>query len=174
MLLFLVMVLPLGLIAIRWQGTKGSSLERIAGLIAIILLQVMWFFLAVYLAFDPPFSPRRLVYLDKGTGELAMLTFSFCSALAAGYFSGWFLLVGGTDPGQAMGASESPLRLAGRVSAGIVAVAGICRPCRPRGAKLSGVRAQNSSATRDRRRPSRHPPASPQLILSDDRSPPSC
>ena len=94
LLLGLVSVLPLGLVAIRWEGSKGSSLERLAGLAAIILLQVMWYVLAIYMAFDPPFSPRRLMYLDRSAGELAMLTFSFSSALAAGYFAGWFLLVG--------------------------------------------------------------------------------
>ena len=169
LLLFLVMVLPLGLIAIRWQGTKGSSLERIAGLIAIILLQVMWFFLAVYLAFDPAFSPRKLLYLDKGTGELAMLTFSFCSALAAGYFSGWFLLVGGTDPDKQWEHPNPTLRLAGRASAGLVAIAGIAVPVALAVRNFPAVRAQNSSATRDLAMALAAPlPPSPQLILSDD------
>ncbi|MBL9174357.1 MAG: tetratricopeptide repeat protein [Verrucomicrobiales bacterium] len=169
LLLFLVMVLPLGLIAIRWQGTKGSSLERIAAVIAIILLQVMWYFLAVYLAFDPPFSPRKLLYLDKGSGELAMLTFSFCSALAAGYFSGWFLLVGGTDPDKQWEHPNPGLRLAGRAAAVLAGVAGVAVPVALAVRNLPAVRAQNSTATRDLAAALAAPlPATPQLILSDD------
>ncbi|MBX3731793.1 MAG: tetratricopeptide repeat protein [Verrucomicrobiae bacterium] len=169
LLLAMVTVLPLGLIAIRWQGAKGSSLERFAGFTALILLQILWLGLAVFLAFDPPFSPRRLVYLEKPAGELALLTFSFCSALAAGYFAGWFLLVGGTDPDKEWDRPNTGLRFLGRAAAGTVLAAGIAVPAGLALVNFPGVRAQNSSGTRDLANALADAlPTRPALVLADD------
>lgn len=169
LLLGLVAVLPLGLIAIRWQGSKGSSLERIAGLTAIVLLQVMWLVLAVFMAFDPAFSPRKLMYLDEGSGGLALLTFSFTSALAAGYFVGWFLLVGGTDPDKNWDQSSPLLRAAGRLVAGVVTVGALGFPLALAVRNWPAIRAQNSPATGDLARALVDQiPQGPALVLSDD------
>jgi len=169
LLLGLVMVLPLSLVAIRWQGAKGSSLERIAGTTAIVLLQVMWFGMAVFLAFDPAFSPRRLMYLERHSGELALLTFSFCSALAAGYFAGWFLLVGGTNPEKDWDRPNPALQLLGRAVAALVIVASVGVPALLAYRNLPAVRAQNSVATRDLAAAlGEGLPAAPALVLSDD------
>lgn len=169
LLLGLVMVLPLGLVAIRWQGAKGSSLERIAGTTAIVLLQWMWLLMAVFLAFDLAFSPRRLMYLERGSGELAMLTFSFCSALAAGYFAGWFLLVGGTSPEKEWDRPHPALQILGRAAAGLVVLAAFGVPATLAYRNLPGVRAQNSGATRDLAQAlTEGLPDAPALVLSDD------
>jgi len=169
LLLGLVMVLPLGLVAIRWQGAKGSSLERIAGVAAIVMLQLMWLVLAVFLAFDPAFSPRRLMYLDQGSGELALLTFSFCSALAAGYFAGWFLLVGGTDPEKNWDRPNPALQWLGRAAAGLVVAAAVAVPAALAARNYAAVQAQNSVATRDLALAlAEGLPATPALVLSDD------
>ncbi|MCW5559864.1 MAG: hypothetical protein KIT22_18760, partial [Verrucomicrobiae bacterium] len=169
LLLGLAMLLPLGLVAIRWQGAKGSSLERIAGTGALVLLQLMWLVLAVFLAFDPAFSPRQLMYLAPGSGELPLLTFSFCSALAAGYFAGWFLLVGGTDPENDWDRPNPALRWLGRAAAGAMIVASVAVPAALATRNYAAVQAQNSSATHDLATAlAEDLPATPTLVLSDD------
>jgi len=50
----------------------------------------------IWMAFDPPFSPR---HLNLGT---PLLTFYYLGALSIGYFSGYFLLVFGKAPSSRM------------------------------------------------------------------------
>ena len=56
----------------------------------------------VWMAFDPPFSPRHLGF---GT---SYLTLYYLGALSIGYFSGYFLLVFGKDPGSRMPLPRPP------------------------------------------------------------------
>ena len=168
LILALVMLLPLGLAAIRWQGTKGSSLERIAVMSAIVLLQILWLGLAVYMAFDPAFSVRDLLYLDRGAGGLPLLTFSFCAALAAGYFAGWFLLVGGTDPEKDWDRPNPLLKISCRLAAAVV-VGGLAVPVALAVRNWAAIRAQNSTGTRDLARAlADQLPTGPAVVFSDD------
>ena len=89
-LMSLTSLFPVLLLAIRWKSSFGDSSRlgtAIAGLMfhavhAVILVACIW------VAFDPPFSPRHLGYF--GT---PCLPFSFLGALSVGYFGGYFLLV---------------------------------------------------------------------------------
>ena len=101
LLLAVVNLLPLVLVGIRWSGTKASSsLERIVSEGAVIALQLGWLGLAISMAFDRDFSQRQLVHLDPVYSGIPLLTYYFAAALGAGYFMGYFLLVGGTQPSR--------------------------------------------------------------------------
>ena len=49
----------------------------------------------IWMAFDPPFSPR---HISLSTPGLTLLTLYYLGALSMGYFSGYFLLVFGKAP----------------------------------------------------------------------------
>jgi len=81
-------LIPLFVLAIRWQSSFGDS-SRMGMALASFMFHVVHaviLFICVWLVFDPPFSPR-----EKGFG----LTFYYLIALGVGYYSGYFLLVFG-------------------------------------------------------------------------------
>jgi tetratricopeptide (TPR) repeat protein len=86
--LLLAYLMPLFVLAIRWQSSFGDS-SRMGLALASFMFHVVHaiiLFICVWLMFDPPFSPR-----EKGFG----LTFYYLIALSVGYYSGYFLLVFG-------------------------------------------------------------------------------
>ncbi|HEY1718595.1 MAG TPA: tetratricopeptide repeat protein [Verrucomicrobiae bacterium] len=117
-LLSLTSLLPVLLMAIRWKSYFGDVSRNGIALTNFMFHVVHAFFLVmcVWVAFDPPFSPRQ-----KGFG-LPFLTFYYLGALSVGYFSGYFLLVFGR---------ESVVRAERRNSAALkffrrLAVTGVC------------------------------------------------
>lgn len=87
----LTTLLPLLLMAIRWSSSFGDSSRIGAGLANYMfhLINAVMLGVCIWVMFDPPFSPGQLAF-----GSPA-LTFYFLSALAAGYFAGYFILVFG-------------------------------------------------------------------------------
>ncbi len=88
LLLLMAYLMPLFVLAIRWQSSFGDS-SRMGMALASFMFHVVHaviLFICVWLVFDPPFSPR-----EKGFG----LTFYYLIALSVGYYSGYFLLVFG-------------------------------------------------------------------------------
>src|SRR5208282_1176967 len=86
--LLLAYLMPLFVLAIRWQSSFGDS-SRMGMALASFMFHVVHaiiLFVCVWLVFDPPFSPR-----EKGFG----LSFYYLIALSVGYYSGYFLLVFG-------------------------------------------------------------------------------
>ena len=86
--LLLAYLMPLFVLAIRWQSSFGDS-SRMGMALASFMFHVVHaviLFICVWLMFDPPFSPR-----EKGFGP----TFYYLIALSAGYYVGYFLLVFG-------------------------------------------------------------------------------
>ncbi len=168
LLLGLVAVLPLGLVGIRWEGSKGTTVERYASFGGIVLLQVLWLAAVVYIAFDPPFSARRLLYLDESSGGLPLLTYGFLGALGVGYFSGWFLLVGLSAPIKTWDVPNPLFALLGRI-AGVVTVAGsVVVPAALLVRNFPVVRLGNSDQIRVLSESLVAPlPQSPSLVLSD-------
>jgi hypothetical protein len=126
LLLATVNLLPLVLVGIRWSGTKASYRvsERIISEGAVILLQLGWLGTAVYMAFDSAFSQRQLIHLDPQYNGIPLLTFHFCGAIAAGYFLGYFLLVGGSEPSKAWDRPSPGLQNLTRLGWVIMIVAG--------------------------------------------------
>jgi tetratricopeptide (TPR) repeat protein len=105
-LLSLTSLLPVLVLAIRWKSSFGDSSQigvRLANLM-FHLIHGIFLVLCIWVAFDPPFSPRHL-----GLGFL-FLTFYYLGALSVGYFSGYFLLVFGKEIGGTRSQRKSPLR----------------------------------------------------------------
>jgi tetratricopeptide (TPR) repeat protein len=124
----LVNLLPLIYIGIRWQGRTGSGLERLMASLAVLVLQVVWVAGNLFMAFDGEFSQRELVYLDPTGGGIPLLTFYFCGALAIGYFSGYFLLLGSVEPAKSWGKSTGVELFAGKVGSAAVLLATVAIP----------------------------------------------
>jgi tetratricopeptide (TPR) repeat protein len=97
LLLSLTSVLPVIFIGIRWPASVGETSQTGSLLTTLMLHVVHAAFLAacLYVAFDPPFSPRSL-----GGGLYALLPLYYLGALTIGYCAGYFLLVFGTKPAQ--------------------------------------------------------------------------
>jgi len=90
-LLSLTSLLPLLLLSIRWKSSFGDSSKLGLALTSFMfhVVHAVIFGVCLWVAFDPPFSPRHL-----GFG-LTFLSFYYLAALGIGYFCGYFLLVFG-------------------------------------------------------------------------------
>jgi tetratricopeptide (TPR) repeat protein len=94
-------------IAVRWKSSFGDNSKVGMALTSFMfhLVHAILLFVCVWVAFDPPFSPRHLGF---GT---PFLTFYYLGALSAGYFTGYFLLVFGRSAGgRSPGGSRMPAR----------------------------------------------------------------
>ena len=86
--------LPILVMSIRWSANFGDS-SSMGTLLANYMFHVIHaviFGVCVWVMFDPPFSPTTLA---NGTPAL---TFYLLSALAIGYYAGYFLLIFGKKP----------------------------------------------------------------------------
>ncbi len=93
MLLSPASLLSVLLLSIHWKSSGDNSKTGLA--VTSLMTHLIHGFLlivCIWVAFDPPFSPRFL-----GLG-LPFLTFYYLGALSVGYYSGYFLLVFGKDP----------------------------------------------------------------------------
>jgi tetratricopeptide (TPR) repeat protein len=90
-LLSLTSLLPVLLLSIRWKSSFGDNSKLGLALTSFMfhVVHAVIFGVCIWVAFDPPFSPRHL-----GFG-LTFLTFYYLAALGVGYFCGYFLLVFG-------------------------------------------------------------------------------
>jgi len=90
-LLSLSSLAPLLMLSIRWRASFGDPSPIGTALTSFMfhLVHAVFLVLCIWVAFDPPFSPR-----EKGLG----LTFYYLSTLSVGYYSGYFLLVFGKRP----------------------------------------------------------------------------
>ena len=89
LLLSLTSVLPIFLLSIRWASQFGDP-SRIGAILTTIIFHVchvVVLLACLWVAFDPPFSPRKV-----GMG-FAFLPLYFLGALSVGYYSGYLLLV---------------------------------------------------------------------------------
>ncbi|MGA2787084.1 MAG: tetratricopeptide repeat protein [Verrucomicrobiota bacterium] len=96
--LFLAYLMPVFMMAIRWKASFGDHSQMGLALTSFLfhLAHAVFFVLCVWMAFDPPFSPRKI---DLGT---PCLTFYYLGALCIGYFCGYFLLIFGKAPSSRM------------------------------------------------------------------------
>jgi len=93
--LFLAYLIPLLILAIRWKASFGDHSPMGMALTSLLFHLACAAFLVfcIWMAFDPPFSPRHMSLF--GT---PLLTLYYFGALIVGYFSGYFLLVFGKAP----------------------------------------------------------------------------
>jgi tetratricopeptide (TPR) repeat protein len=92
--LLLAYLAPVFVMAIRWKAAFGDHSPMGMALTSFLFHLVCATFLVfcLWMAFDPPFSPRHLGF---GT---PLLTLYYLGALSIGYFSGYFLLIFGKAP----------------------------------------------------------------------------
>jgi tetratricopeptide (TPR) repeat protein len=90
-LLSLLSLMPVLVLAIRWRSSFGdnSKIGLVLANFMFHLVHAVMLFGCVWVAFDPPFSPRNANF------GLSFLTFYFLGALSVGYYTGYFLLVFG-------------------------------------------------------------------------------
>ncbi len=88
-------LLPVLLLAIRWKSSFGDNSRLGLALTSFMfhLIHAILLSVCVWVAFDPPISPRHL-----GFG-VPFLTFYYLGALSVGYFTGYFLLIFGKPAG---------------------------------------------------------------------------
>jgi len=103
----LTSLLPVLFAGIRWPAQFGEASAAGNALTNLMTHVIHGVFLiaCLYVAFDPPFSPRSLT-----SETYAMLPLYFLGALAIGYCSGYFLLVFGVKHGPQAWQRPSPLR----------------------------------------------------------------
>jgi tetratricopeptide (TPR) repeat protein len=90
-LIAMTSVLAVIFIAIRWPNELGDTSpvgNAISNLMTHVIPGIFMLF-CLYVAFDPPFSPRQV------GGNKPMLTLYYLGALSIGYFAGYFMLVFG-------------------------------------------------------------------------------
>ena len=101
----LTSLVPVFVLAIRWSSSFGDSSRIGAALTGFMLNLVQGVILCVciWAAFDPPLSPRHLGY------GMPSLSLYYLGALSVGYFSGYFLLIFGKEPGSQVQMPKPPL-----------------------------------------------------------------
>lgn len=171
LLLAPVALAPLALIGVRWGGLKGTSMETMLNIAAVVVLQVLWLAGNIFFAFDPVFSPRQLVHLDPAAGGLPLLTFYFAGALACGYFVGYFLLLGTAKPVKSWERPSGAVAGLIKLAFGGVLLAAVAVPAGLAFKNLPAVREQNGPILRDTAAAlaSALPPEA-SLVLADDRA----
>ncbi len=89
-------LLPVLVMAIRWKSSFGDNSKIGLALTSFMFhaIHAILLFVCVWVAFDPPFSPRHLDILRRYFFP-PFLTFYYLGALSVGYFRGYFLLVFG-------------------------------------------------------------------------------
>lgn len=108
-LVSLTSVLPMIVIGIRWPAHFGdiSAVGNFLTNLMTHLIHVIFFAACIYVAFDPPFSPREL------TGNYyPFLPLYFLGALAVGYCAGYVLLVFGSKGSGPSWQRTTPLQKA--------------------------------------------------------------
>jgi tetratricopeptide (TPR) repeat protein len=115
--LLLAYLMPLLVMAIRWQSAYGDHSHVGMPLTSFVfrLAHATFLVLCVWMAFDPPFSPRQLsLNLPVFTAPsltfyyTPLLTLYYLGALSIGYFSGYFLLIFGKDPNSRLPLPKPP------------------------------------------------------------------
>jgi tetratricopeptide (TPR) repeat protein len=169
LLLALVCLLPLFLMGVRWGGQKGSSMETLLNITAVVVLQVGWLATNVYFAFDPAFSPRRMVHLDAAGGGLPLLTFHFTGALASGYFLGYLLLLGSAKSSKTW---DQPGPLVGgliKLGFGAAVLGTLAVPVGLVVKNLTAIRTNNGPVLRELAASlTQSLPKEPSLVVADD------
>ncbi|MEY2429758.1 MAG: hypothetical protein QOJ40_2643 [Verrucomicrobiota bacterium] len=100
LLLAVTSLLPILVISIRWASYFGDTSRLGIALTTAIFHLVHGVFLVVciWVALDPPFSPRFSPLGHDPGAAFPFLTLSYLGALSIGYFSGYFLLIFGRRP----------------------------------------------------------------------------
>ena len=144
LLMGLTSLLPILFMGIKWPAQFGdiSAVGNALTNLMTHLIHVVFFLACIYVAFDPPFSPRSLGY------GYAFLPFYYLGALCIGYFTGYFLLVfnprQAAKPGKSWERPSSLRKAVSYIMAAMVVIALIGVPAGLAYKNLPTIRAANS------------------------------
>ncbi|HUC85827.1 MAG TPA: DUF2723 domain-containing protein, partial [Candidatus Acidoferrales bacterium] len=107
-LISLTSLLPALAMSLKWSSSFGDSSRLGTTLVnySMHLVNVILLGLLVWVTFDPPFSPARV--LSAMGWHVAALTVYYIIALCIGYYSGYFLLIFGKAPTRSRRSSSRP------------------------------------------------------------------
>jgi len=165
LLLGLTSLLPAFLMGIRWASSLGDTNSFSLKLTPLMFHVVHGLLLAacIVVAFDPPFSPRAL-----GLGR-PFLTFYYLGALGIGYFSGYLLLVFGTEPVILRARAGALQRLVDKLITGAVWIALVAVPAGLVYRNLPSIQANKSTVfSQYASLLANSLPAKGAVVLSDD------
>lgn len=162
--LSLTSILPVVFMGVRWPSSFGdtSAAGTSATNLMFRVLHALFLAACSWVMFDPQFAPRQL-----GNGY-AMLPLYFLTALAIGYYSGYFLLIFSEQRSKsAQRSGQSPLAPLLR---GLVAVAALALPIAILGINLPLATAKNGPALKAYASSLYASlPKEPAVVLSDNR-----
>jgi tetratricopeptide (TPR) repeat protein len=164
-------LVPVFLMGIRWTSYFGdtSHTGAVAARLVFHLVHALFFFACIWMAFDPPVSPRNQPLPFVGQDRVvAFLSFYYLGALAVGYLSGYFLLL--FSPKR----SSRSVRQQGRSPIGTVAMFAVISlvvivPAGLLALNLPKIRIANSPLVKQYASLlAQNLPQKPAVILSDD------
>jgi tetratricopeptide (TPR) repeat protein len=167
LVLSLTSILPVFVIGIRWASHFGDTNPVGLALARFMFRVVHALFLVacIWVAMDPPASPR---YQGNGIG---FLSFYFLGALAVGYLSGYFLLLGNVRPGSRLDRAQSGIdRLLNKASVAGVWILLVIAPLALVYKNLPEIRTTNSKLHREfaANMMGQFPEGQKAVVLSDD------
>jgi tetratricopeptide (TPR) repeat protein len=166
----LTSLFPALFMGIRWPAQFGE-VSAVGNALTNLMTHVIhgvFLAAAVYVAFDPPFSPRSL---SAGLPQYTLLPFYFLGALAIGYCSGYFLLVFGARPApQAWQRPSTIRRVIDYAVVGLVWIGSLAVPTGLLVKNLPVILASSGEAMdRLSRAAAMSLPETGAVVLSDDR-----
>ena len=117
-------LLPVFVLGFRWPSTLGDT-SIVGSLLTHWMFRIVntvFLVVCVWVMFDPIFSPRSKV------AGVPFLTFYFLTALSIGYYSGYFMLVFGTEPVRSHHRSSGDRNIIGMAVIGTVCLAMVAVP----------------------------------------------
>lgn len=147
-------LVPVFLMGIRWTSYFGdtSHTGAVAARLIFHLVHGLFLLACIWIAFDPPVSPRSQVLPFRTSQDLVMpfLSLYYLGALAVGYLSGYFLLVFG--PKRLGRSGRAPATQAGpaaMLAKGAVFALAIITPVGLLTLNLPRIRIANGSMVKD-------------------------
>ena len=167
LLISMTSVVPVFFMGIRWPAQFGdiSAAGNALTNLMMFVIHGIFFLAGLYVAFDPPFSPRSL-----SSGQFSLLPFYYLGALAIGYCAGYLLLVFGAKQSMMTWKKPSRVRLfTGMVIVVLVWVAAAAVPAGLIYQNLPKIRANSGQElSRLAAVAARALPDHPSMVVSDD------
>jgi tetratricopeptide (TPR) repeat protein len=165
-------LIPLLFAAIKWPSSEGEVNAGAYNLSSLMfrVLHLVFLAVGVLMFFDVKLSPSpRNMGLGVMAGSPGFLSFYYLAALSVGYFSGYVLLVFGTDVQFIWGRARGLLRVFNGVMTGLLWVAALGFPALLFCLNFPHIRDFNNHAVIDfGNEMAKSLPARPAFVLADD------
>jgi tetratricopeptide (TPR) repeat protein len=158
-------LIPLLVAAIKWPSSDGNSKPGLLGFTLLLpIVNLAFLAVGILMFFDVSFSPNpRNMGIGITVGTSGFLSFYYLGALSVGYFSGYVLLVFGTEVGNGL------RRATNMAVVGLLWLAAIGLPAALLCGNFPRVRASNSPVVAQfAMEMARSMPAKASVVLDDD------